>query len=560
MTKSSKRPPMLADLDWIDGNLVTPILEGIPTYRAMEQVIAGARDTIHLAYWLIDPDLETVGYAGRWGELLRAAVGRGVTVRLIIADFDPILGHQYHQSAWHGFRRFMAMRSKLAPEDRCRFQIICSRHEARIGSAIRLMAQPVLIKHLQAIVDDLNQLSLSQGRDALNNRLATLPGLWPVLRVRHERKAPVSMGIGFPSVYPAAHHEKLCVVDDRTVFLGGLDIDDDRFDDQQHEGDRAWHDVACKLEGPASSYFARHFRRRWNDELDGFQTFVATLEPPDQVPPIPEQDSIEPIELRIEATAKTSGQARVAPLQTQSRQEKSSFSRSPRSEIATCLEGYLALIRSAEDFIYIENQFLRSGRIIDGLIAQGMSQRKLQIIAVVPVAPDMALTNDDADAATQHGQFLQDEAIRRLQETLPDQFGAFTFKRDGKPVHQPERDTERTLKDIVYVHAKIMIVDDCSALIGSANLNDRSLYSDTETAILWDEPDAIRDLRASLWRHALGEAWQTKQGPITLHWRQIAEANASKPPAQRQGFVMPLAQAERRAFRRRNWLVPEELV
>lgn len=45
--------------------------------------------------------------------------------------------------------------------------------------------------------------------------------------------------------------------------------------------------------------------------------------------------------------------------------------------------------------------------------------------------------------------------------------------------------------EIVYVHSKLMIVDDKRAIIGSANINDRSLCGDrdSELAIVIEEDD-----------------------------------------------------------------------
>ena len=45
------------------------------------------------------------------------------------------------------------------------------------------------------------------------------------------------------------------------------------------------------------------------------------------------------------------------------------------------------------------------------------------------------------------------------------------------------------VSEIVYVHSKLMIVDDKIALIGSANINDRSLMGsrDSELAIVVED-------------------------------------------------------------------------
>lgn len=44
----------------------------------------------------------------------------------------------------------------------------------------------------------------------------------------------------------------------------------------------------------------------------------------------------------------------------------------------------------------------------------------------------------------------------------------------------------KPVTEIIYIHSKMMIIDDTIALIGSANINDRSLKGtrDTELAVV----------------------------------------------------------------------------
>ena len=61
------------------------------------------------------------------------------------------------------------------------------------------------------------------------------------------------------------HHEKTIVVDDRVAFVGGIDLTSeagDRFDTSNHpaRGRLGWHDASVRLEGPAVTDVAEHFR------------------------------------------------------------------------------------------------------------------------------------------------------------------------------------------------------------------------------------------------------------------------------------------------------------
>ncbi|KAK7239566.1 phospholipase D [Aureococcus anophagefferens] len=59
---------------------------------------------------------------------------------------------------------------------------------------------------------------------------------------------------------------------------------------------------------------------------------------------------------------------------------------------------------------------------------------------------------------------------------------------------------------MVYVHSKLLVADDAVAIVGSANVNDRSLLGDrdTEVCLVVEDRAAVRDLRLKLLRAHLG--------------------------------------------------------
>jgi phosphatidylserine/phosphatidylglycerophosphate/cardiolipin synthase-like enzyme len=59
------------------------------------------------------------------------------------------------------------------------------------------------------------------------------------------------------------------------------------------------------------------------------------------------------------------------------------------------------------------------------------------------------------------------------------------------------------LADPVYIHAKVAIVDDSWLTLGSANLNEHSLFNDTEMNIVSHDPDLARHTRLRLWAEHL---------------------------------------------------------
>jgi phosphatidylserine/phosphatidylglycerophosphate/cardiolipin synthase-like enzyme len=90
-------------------------------------------------------------------------------------------------------------------------------------------------------------------------------------------------------------------------------------------------------------------------------------------------------------------------------------------------------------------------------------------------------------------------------------------------------DDERTTP--LYVHAKVGIVDDTWLTIGSANLNEHSLFNDTEVNVVIRDPALVRDTRLRLWSEHLQRAESEVSGDpadvIDRLWRPIAVAQAA---------------------------------
>lgn len=203
---------------------------------------------------------------------------------------------------------------------------------------------------------------------------------------------------------------------------------------------------------------------------------------------------------------------------------------------------YCSLIEKAEHFIYIENQFFISGLSGDDMIRNRVSQalyrrimrahndkKTFRVIVVIPLLPGFQGGIDDAGAASvraiMHWQYRticrgQSSILHNLNDLLGSKihdyisfYGLRNYGRlsDGGPVATSQ----------VYVHSKIMIVDDCITLIGSANINDRSLLGsrDSEIGVVIEDKELIdsymdgkpwkagkfsSSLRLSLWSEHLG--------------------------------------------------------
>jgi phosphatidylserine/phosphatidylglycerophosphate/cardiolipin synthase-like enzyme len=277
------------------------------------------------------------------------------------------------------------------------------------------------------------------------------------------------------------HHEKLVIVDDEVAFVGGIDLTDfagNRLDRAGHpaRGALGWHDVATVLHGPAVTDVARHFALRWSEVTE------------ERLPQPPEAGRAGDEELQIVRTV-----------------PERIYRALPRGEFSI-LESYLGALRSAQQLIYLENQFLWSAEVVAVLRdkLRNPPHERFRLLLVLPAKP-----NSGADDTT--GQL----ALLAAADGGAGRMLACTRYAVGGDA-----------ADRVYVHAKVGIVDDRWLTVGSANLNENSLFNDTEMNVVSHSPALARDTRLLLWsEHLARPAGSLAGDPATLIddvWRPLA--------------------------------------
>lgn len=285
------------------------------------------------------------------------------------------------------------------------------------------------------------------------------------------------------------HHEKLVVVDDRIAYVGGIDLTTvagDRLDSSAHEprGRIGWHDACVRLEGPVVHDVAEHIRLRWQ----------AVTSEADESLGGGDAGHPEGIETQLVRTVPE----RIYPW-------------SPRGEF-TILESYLRALRSAERLIYLESQFLWSSEVVTILAdkLRNPPTDDFRLVVVLPARPN----NGGDDTRGQVGVLIEADEV---SDATP-RFLASTL-------YQPGRGGT-----IVYVHAKIGIVDDRWMAIGSANLNEHSFFNDTEVNVVLRDEATVRAARRRLWSEHL-ERDDLDGDPAAVVdeiWRPIAEESLER--------------------------------
>lgn len=160
---------------------------------------------------------------------------------------------------------------------------------------------------------------------------------------------------------------------------------------------------------------------------------------------------------------------------------------------------YLQLIEDSEHYIYIENQFFISnlaGTAVENNIAKALlfrikkahkNKENFKVIVVMPLLPGFEGPIDDKSSSIMRIQLHWEYyTISRSETSLiaslkkegiePNNYlfflGLRTHAKHKKPV-----------TEMVYVHSKLMILDDRFVIMGSANINDRSMLGNRDSEI-----------------------------------------------------------------------------
>jgi phosphatidylserine/phosphatidylglycerophosphate/cardiolipin synthase-like enzyme len=256
------------------------------------------------------------------------------------------------------------------------------------------------------------------------------------------------------------HHEKLAVIDGRVAYVGGIDLTllaGDRLDSREHpaRGAIGWHDAAMRVEGPLVGDVAAHIAMRWH-EVTGDELAVA----------------------ECAASGSTTAQfVRTIP--------NNVYDAVPRGDFRI-LEAYRRALLSAERLIYLESQFLWSPEVTFVLADKLRNPPcdDFRVIALLPARP-----NNGADDSRGQVGILIDADKDSGDDTT--RFLSCTLYQPGPGGHP------------VYVHSKAAIVDDAWLTVGSANLNEHSLFNDTECNIVVRDPALAREVRLRLWEEHL---------------------------------------------------------
>lgn len=290
--------------------------------------------------------------------------------------------------------------------------------------------------------------------------------------------------------HPAgAAHLKMAIVGNATQavgFTGGLDLQKGRYN--------RWRDVQSRVTGPATQVFFDMFRAMWlevkgrppvtlsapNEHAAGNPTITLASHSaamPDLAAQTINSTANKKIHVQPVRTLPKFNFATGGSLGSLPKNQPLSFAPNGLFEVKTVWE---KAIKAAQTYIYIEDQGFTSFEVLDW------------INTAIKAAPDLRVVlltgqGDPNDQPNQVGPKLfakavNDHLLAGLGQADQDRIGVFRHL-------------------TTTIHSKTSIIDDNWALVGSANVMRRSLYTDFEHSVAFmDEDDvAVQEYRSTLW-------------------------------------------------------------
>jgi phosphatidylserine/phosphatidylglycerophosphate/cardiolipin synthase-like enzyme len=268
----------------------------------------------------------------------------------------------------------------------------------------------------------------------------------------------------------AAHHQKILVIDDQLAFCGGIDMTVDRWDTSEHTAENSfrtkpngksygpWHDATTAVDGAAARAVGQMARDRWRAATG------ESLGPIDDVTEAHWPEGLTPTMESVDVAV-----ARTLP------------EIPGRDEVREIEALYLAAIARARDYLYIESQYLASRTIAQALVERLREPGGPEIVLILPRHARGWLEQKPMDGARHRllNLLWRSDVENRFRAYHP-------VTTDGDPI---------------YVHAKILVMDDRLLRVGSSNLNNRSMGFDSECDLaveITDSDDRADDHRTAI--------------------------------------------------------------
>uniref|UniRef100_A0A8C8JFR2 Phospholipase n=1 Tax=Oncorhynchus tshawytscha TaxID=74940 RepID=A0A8C8JFR2_ONCTS len=291
-----------------------------------------------------------------------------------------------------------------------------------------------------------------------------------------------------------------------------LDKPFDDFIDRHTHPRMPWHDIASVVHGKAARDVARHFIQRWN--------FCKIMKPKYRSLSYP---------YLLPKSHTTAGEIRYQvpnciPAKVQILRSASDWSAGIKYHEESIHNAYVHAIKNSQHYIYIENQFFISctdNRHVFNKIGDAIAERiiqaykegkKFRVYVVTPLLPgfegDINTGGGSAIQAVMHYNYRLSVCVLHpwrwtlwVKLSLWKHYITHWLGLDEQWMNyisfcglRTHAELEgRLVTELVYVHSKMLIADDNTVIIGSANINDRSMLGkrDSEVAVIVEDSETV---------------------------------------------------------------------
>ncbi|XP_072313653.1 phospholipase D1a [Eucyclogobius newberryi] len=273
----------------------------------------------------------------------------------------------------------------------------------------------------------------------------------------------------------------------------------DDFIDRYIQPRMPWHDIASVVHGKAARDVARHFIQRWN--------FTKIMKPKYRSLSYPyllpkSHTSASEVRYQVQDCVTT---------KVQILRSAADWSAGIKYHEESIHTAYVQVIAKSKHYIYIENQFFIScadnrtvynkigDAIIERIIRAHKEGKKYRVYVVTPLLPgfegDITTGGGNALQAVMHFNYRtmirgEYSIISQLKREMDDQWMHY-ISFAGLRTHAELEG--RLVTELIYVHSKMLIADDNTVIIGSANINDRSMLGkrDSEVAVIVEDSEKV---------------------------------------------------------------------
>nr|BAK63129.1 phospholipase D1 [Pan troglodytes] len=260
-----------------------------------------------------------------------------------------------------------------------------------------------------------------------------------------------------------------------------------------------WHDIASAVHGKAARDVARHFIQRWN-----FTKIMKSKYRSLSYPFLLPKSQTTAHELRYQVPGSVHANVQLL-------RSAADWSAGIKYHEESIHAAYVHVIENSRHYIYIENQFFIScadDKVVFNKIGDAIAQRilkahrenqKYRVYVVLPLLPgfegDISTGGGNALQAIMHFNYRtmcrgENSILGQLKAELGNQWINY-ISFCGLRTHAELEGNLVT--ELIYVHSKLLIADDNTVIIGSANINDRSMLGkrDSEMAVIVQDTETV---------------------------------------------------------------------